>query len=100
MAAVRVQMETRQCETRAGLVCAAPTETRLADVVCRFGNAARKSVVRRTDLPIASRRASNERLARKQSIPAQTAALHSRDVLSLSIYNRGRASPDRHMVET
>src|SRR5437762_13968545 len=100
MAVVRIQMETWRRETRAGLVRAAPAETGLADVVCRFGNAARKSVVRRTDLPIASRLAWNKRLARKQPIPAQTAALHSSDVLSLSIYNRGRASPDRHMVET
>jgi len=82
------------------LVCAAPAETRLADVVCRFRNAARKSVVRRIDLPIAPRLARSERLARKQPIPAQTAALHSRDVLSLSIYNGGRASPHARVVET
>ena len=36
-------------KTRSRLVRAAPAETRLADVVCRFGNAARKSVVSRVD---------------------------------------------------
>ena len=51
--------------------------------------AARKSVVRRIGLPIAPRLARSEWLARKQPIPGQTADLHSRDVLSLSIYNGG-----------
>ena len=93
-------MEARRRKTRARLVCAAPAETRLADVVRRFGNSTPKSMVHRIDLPLASRLARSEQLARKQSIPGQTATLRSRDVLSLSIYNRGRASPHRRVVET
>src|SRR5439155_21459270 len=44
LVAVRIQMETRRRETGTGLVRAAPAKTRLADVVCGFGNAAGKSV--------------------------------------------------------
>ena len=49
MAALRIQMEARRRETRARLVRAAPTETRLADVVCRAGESAGKSVVFRAN---------------------------------------------------
>src|SRR6266481_6368262 len=42
-------METRRRKTGTGLVRAAPAKTRLADVVCRFGNAAGKSVDWRPD---------------------------------------------------
>ena len=49
MAALRIQMEARRRETRTRLVRAAPTEARLADVVCRSGEPAGKFVVFRAN---------------------------------------------------
>src|SRR5882724_10551399 len=93
-------METRRRNTRAGLVCAASTEARLADVVCRFGKPAAKSVAYRAYCQTVARLTRREPLARIQPVSRQPAPLHSRGVLSLSIHNRERASANRRVVET
>src|SRR6266480_1282200 len=100
MAALRIQMETRRRDTRAGLVCAASTETGLANVVCRLGNPAAKSVVCRARCQTVARLTGRGPAARAQSISRQSASLHSCDVLSLPIHDRERASANRRMVET
>src|SRR5436309_15417015 len=55
LAALRIQMETRRRDARAGLVRAAPAKTRLADVVCRARKLSGKLVVRQADYPVAAR---------------------------------------------
>src|SRR4051812_27855068 len=93
-------MEAGRHETRAWLVRAAPAKAGLADVVCRFGNATGKSVVHRPCLPTTPGLPRCQQPAHAQSLPRQTSALSPRDVLSLSVHIRRRASSDRCVVET
>src|SRR5881396_2040335 len=93
-------METRRRDARAGLVRAAPAKTRLADVVCRARKLSGKSVVRQADCPVAARIARCTPTSREGSVPTRTAALHSRDVLSLSFHDVARTPRDRRVVET
>src|SRR6266571_761345 len=99
LAALRIQMETRRRDARAGLVRAAPAKTRLADVVCRARKLSGKSVVWQVDCE-AGMVARCEPIAREESFFARTAALHSRHVLSLSFHDVARTQRDRRVVET
>src|SRR5437867_11054670 len=100
MAALRIQMETGRRETRAGLVCAASTEARLADVVCRLGKPAAKSVACRPHGQTIARLTRRGSIARKPSVSRHAAPLYSRNVLPLSVHDNERASANRRVVET
>src|SRR5437016_14280156 len=99
MATLRIQMETRRRDAHAGLVRAAPAKTRLANVVRSARKLSGKPVVWQVDCQ-AGRLARCEPIAREESFFARTAALHSRDVLSLSFYDVARTQRDRRVVET
>src|SRR4051812_20444368 len=92
-------METRRCESRAGLVCAASTASRLADVVCRPGFGARERLVYATCAAFTGRKARSYWVAGSQSISRSAAPLHQGNLLSLPVRDDRGTSEDRRLVD-
>src|ERR1051326_8254914 len=99
MVAVRIQMETRRCETPARLRRAAPAAVGLADVVRSAGRRAAQSVVREFLRAFAARLAASARAAGEESVSRQAAALHSSDALRIPLHELRRAARDGRGVE-
>ena|SRR6266480_2103892 len=93
-------METRRRKTRTGLVRAAPAKARLADVVCRFGNTAGKSVDWRPGRQTPAGLPRRGPIVRTQPVSREATQVCSRDVLSLPLYDAERTTTNWRVVET
>src|SRR5207244_5977901 len=93
-------MEAGRRNARAGLVRAASASARLANVVCRARVVSTESVVcSNSHLPVA-RQTGSRSAVRTKSVSANSAALRSRDPLSLSFHDCRGTSRNWRVVET
>src|SRR5207302_6129194 len=93
-------METGRRTARAGLVRAASTAARLANVVRRARFLSTESVVYPDRDRVIARQNASRGVVRQKSISGNCSALRSRDILPLSFHQRGGTSTDRRVVET
>src|ERR1051326_6491772 len=92
-------METGRRDARAGLVSAASTAARLADVVRGAWLVSGKSVAGSNDDRAVARPTKSCGAFRTEPVFGQSAALHSRDSFPGPFYDRGRTSTNRCVVE-
>src|SRR6516162_1982116 len=82
-------METRRGEARAWLVRATSAATRLANVVCRPRLVSAESMVCADRDRLVARQTASRRAVRGKPVSRKSTALYSRDVVSISIHERG-----------
>src|SRR5438105_3810138 len=93
-------METGRRNARPRLVRAAPTAARLADVVCRARIVPAKPVVHSDGDLFTRRQIGCHPALRTQPLSGASAALRSRNCLSLSFHDKKRTSANWRVVET
>src|SRR6516164_160895 len=92
-------METRRGEARAWVVRATSAATRLANVVCRPRLVSAESMVCADRDRLVARQTASRRAVRGKPVSRKSTALYSRDVVSISIHERGGTPTNRRLVE-
>src|ERR1044072_1441082 len=98
MARIRVQGKTRRSGQDVAADRAVPPSSRLADVVRGVHAAATGRVVYCAPSPDPSRRRGNVVSSPDQTVTQPSTALSARTLLSVSVYDSGRAAPDGSLV--
>src|SRR6266446_10957128 len=92
-------METGRRDARTGVVCAAPTAARLANVVRRARTAGTESVARGSGGSPFSKQGRGSSFVKRQPVSQLATTLHSRGILSIPFYHAWGTSKNRRVVE-